>query len=356
MQHFLYKSWWKWLCAAILLYITIGGLLVPLSPGIISISPSVFIPDTIQKFTIRGYNTHFNTEGKLQVFLKSDTNYFCASHIVIVSPTEAEISFGISSESIATAMDNNYDVIVNNKTDGTVALREGLTLVSSAPDSNTDSSSVITPCRVEVENNKFEGIAFPYREILYESVRNTFYHVPMWFGMMFLLLLSTYYSIRYLASGNMDADLLASLSVIVALIFGILGLLTGMTWANYTWGEPWPNDPKLNGAAIGVMIYVAYIILRGSIEDELRRAKVSAVYNIFAVVVFILFIFIIPRLPQTESLHPGNGGNPAFSKYDLDSILRLFFYPAVIGWALLGLWLLSIMFRIRKLEAQLEIS
>jgi heme exporter protein C len=354
MQHFLYKSWWKWLCAAILLYITIGGLSVPLSPGIVSISPSVSHPDTIQSFIIHGYNTHFNPAVKPQVFFKADTSYFCADKIVVISPDQLEVTFGISSKTAAQISDNNYDVIINDKADGTVALREGLTFITATTASGTDSSAATATCDVAVENNKFEGIAFPYREILYESVRNTFYHVPMWFTMMFLLILSTYYSIKYLRTNDMDADFLASQSVVVALVFGILGLVTGMTWANYTWGEPWPNDPKLNGAAVGVMIYVAYIILRGSIDDELRKARVSAVYNVFAVVIFILFIFIIPRLPQTDSLHPGNGGNPAFSKYDLDSILRLFFYPAVIGWALMGLWLLSILFRIKKLENRPE--
>jgi heme exporter protein C len=142
-------------------------------------------------------------------------------------------------------------------------------------------------------------------------------------------------------------DIIASQAVNVALLFGMLGLATGMTWATYTWGEPWPNDPKLNGAAVGVIIYLAYIVLRGSLGDEIKRAKISAVYNVFAIVIFTLFIFIIPRL--TDSLHPGNGGNPAFSKYDLDSRLRMFFYPAVIGWTMLGFWLLSIAVRIRLL-------
>jgi heme exporter protein C len=53
-----------------------------------------------------------------------------------------------------------------------------------------------------------------------------------------------------------------------------------------------------------------------------------------------VFIMILPRL--TDSLHPGNGGNPAFGKYDLDSDMRLVFYPAVIGWVLLSLWILDV--------------
>jgi heme exporter protein C len=67
------------------------------------------------------------------------------------------------------------------------------------------------------------------------------------------------------------------------------------------------------------------------------------VYNIFDYVIYITFIFIYPRL--TDTLHPGNGGNPAFSSYDLDSSMRAFFYPAVIGWSILGFWLASLKIR-----------
>jgi len=63
-------------------------------------------------------------------------------------------------------------------------------------------------------------------------------------------------------------------------------------------------------------------------------------------------IFVIPRL--TDSLHPGNGGNPGFNQYDLDSRLRMVFYPAVIGWVLFGFWLADIGLRMKKLEIKNE--
>ena len=84
----------------------------------------------------------------------------------------------------------------------------------------------------------------------------------------------------------------------------------------------------------------------------MKRARISAVYNIFAIVIYIMFIFIIPRI--TDSLHPGNGGNPAFSKYDLDSHLRVFFYPAVIGWVLLFTWIISLRARLKIIEIKKE--
>lgn len=53
-------------------------------------------------------------------------------------------------------------------------------------------------------------------------------------------------------------------------------------------------------------------------------------------------------------MHPGKGGNPGFNKYDLDSNMRMVFYPAVIGWTLLGTWMMSLRIRIRNIEISKE--
>ncbi len=188
----------------------------------------------------------------------------------------------------------------------------------------------------------------PRVHILNESIRNLYFHVPMWFGMMFMLGASVWHSIQYLRKANKDSDIISAEAVNTGVLFGVLGLLTGMVWANYTWGTPWTNDPKLNSAAIGMLMYLAYLVLRGSFQDEVLRARVCAVYNIFAFAIFIPLIFILPRL--TDSLHPGNGGNPGFNAYDLDANLRLVFYPAVLAWSLLGWWITTLRVRIIRIE------
>ncbi len=194
----------------------------------------------------------------------------------------------------------------------------------------------------------------PHLPILHESIRNVYFHVPMWFTMIFLYLLSVIYSIKYLRSGNERYDFWAIEAVNTGIIFGFLGILTGMIWANFTWGDPWPNDPKLNGAAISTLMYLAYIVLRSSLDEDQKKARISAVYNIFAFPVMIVLLFILPRL--TDSLHPGNGGNPGFGGYDLDSRMRTVFYPACMGWILIGVWISTLRYRIRLIENQQHIS
>lgn len=181
----------------------------------------------------------------------------------------------------------------------------------------------------------------PHLDILNETIRNLFYHVPIWFAMLFQMGYSVVYAIKQLSKNDVQSDIISNQAAQTGLFFALPGLLTGCMWAKFTWGTWWTfQDPKLNGVAIAVLIYLAYFILRSSIDDEQKRARIAAVYNIFAFVMMFVFIMILPRL--TDSLHPGNGGNPAFGKYDLDSNMRLVFYPAVIGWVLLSLWILDV--------------
>ena len=174
----------------------------------------------------------------------------------------------------------------------------------------------------------------------------------MWFGMFAMLITSFIYSLRYLRGFREKEDIRAVEAVNTGMMFGILGIITGMVWANYTWGAPWVKDPKLNGAAVGLFIYMAYLILRGSIDDHQKRAKVSAVYNIFAFILWIVFVLILPRL-SGESIHPGRETSPVLPMH-LDPGMRFVFYPAMLGWVLLGFWILQIRVRIGKLLLKLE--
>lgn len=174
----------------------------------------------------------------------------------------------------------------------------------------------------------------------------------MWFAMLIMMFASLKHGITYLRNGKIDDDIKAEKCVQSGIFLGILGILTGSVWAKFTWGAWWVNDAKLNGAAATMLVYLAYIILRGSMEDEHKRARISAVYSIFAFTLMIVFVMILPRL--TDSLHPGNGGNPGFGAYDLDSRMRIVFYPAIIGWTLLIAWITEIRIRIKRIQHHRE--
>jgi len=184
-----------------------------------------------------------------------------------------------------------------------------------------------------------------------ESVRNFFFHVPMWFGMMILLFVSVYYAVKFLRNPNPLYDYYSSTFAATGTIFSLLGITTGAIWANYQWGSPWSGDPKQNGAAIAILIYLAYFVLRGSMHDEEKKMRIGAVYNIFAFFMLFPTLWILPRL--TESLHPGgqgSDGNPGLNGKDMDMNMRTVFYPAVIGWTLLGVWISTLKVRYQILN------
>ena len=193
---------------------------------------------------------------------------------------------------------------------------------------------------------------------LQETIRNLYFHVCMWFGMMILFTVSVVYAIKYLRSNSLVHDIYSRQFATMGIVFGVLGYLTGTIWMSYTWADPnnpayasfstIAREPKLIGAAIALLIYFAYLVLRDSIQDIDKKARVSAVYNIFAFAMLFPTIWILPRL--MPSLHPGREGNPALDYTDIDNRMRMVFYPAVIGWSLLGVWITTLKIRLNLLK------
>ncbi len=205
----------------------------------------------------------------------------------------------------------------------------------------------------------------PALPLLQETIRNLYFHVCMWFAMMILFTVSVVYSVKYLRSLSLVHDSYARNFAVTAMVMGILGYATGAIWASYTWADPnkpllnsfstIARDPKLIGAAIALLVYGAYLILRDAIPDIDKRARISSVYNIFAYAILFPAIWILPRL--LPSLHPGNEGNPALDvKNDISSSMRLVFYPAVIGWTLLGVWIATLKVRMQLLADKKIVS
>jgi heme exporter protein C len=198
----------------------------------------------------------------------------------------------------------------------------------------------------------------PHLAALQETIRNLYFHVCMWFGMMILFTISLVHSIRYLRSFDLKYDIYARQYATMGIIFGLLGYITGIIWMSYTWADPnnpafqsfsaLAREPKLIGAAIALLIYFAYLVLRDSINDMDKKARISAVYNVFAYAMLFPTIWILPRL--LPSLHPGREGNPALNFSDIDNRMRMVFYPAVIAWTLLGVWITTLKIRISLLK------
>lgn len=330
--------WWKFLAITLLLVASIAALRVPLSPALVHVSPSRVAPGEVT-IEVTGYNTRF-ADG-MQVYLVNDGQYVCPIRVDVIDASHARIIAEVPAGMRASMT----DLVVQGLTYPGAFFTEGL-------GNGIDSGA----CGPRTQKLDLNGLAFtfPNRSILYESIRNLHFHVPMWFTMIALMGLSVWHSIKGLGDGSLDRDRKAVSAVHVGLLFCGLGLVTGALWARATWGAFWTNDVKLNGAAVTALIYLAYLVLRGSVADAHKRARLSAIYNIFAFMLLVLFLFVVPRLNAIDSLHPGNGGNSGFNDLDLDNRLRVVFYPAVAGWVLLGLWLYDLRERTARLAEQLD--
>lgn len=340
------KYWWKILGVALVLLGLVVGMLTPLKPGILRLSERSTIVSSTFTTSLLGYNTLFTESKEQRAWLKIDSTHLLeASQTEIISDKEVSLSFTIPPHLPGQNKGAKAALILDTDNDGYMVLPEAVFIKQ---------DSINPALGSQLWNGDLTGLhqldafRFPFRPILYETIRNTFYHITLWFAMFILLIAALVFSIKYLLNPSMQHDIKAAAFTKVAILFGLMGVATGSIWARFTWGAFWTSDVKLNMSAIAMLIYLAYLIFRSSIPDYDRRARLSAAYNIFAFVAMIPLIFVVPRL--TDSLHPGNGGNPALGGEDMDNTLRMIFYPTIIGFTLLGVWITSILVRFELIK------
>ncbi|MFT5511902.1 MAG: heme exporter protein C [Bacteroidia bacterium] len=335
------------------IYSIIVGTMAKVGPGIVAVSPTHVDGRYDFEVDIEGYNTSFtklyrgeNELNELMVWVKLDNKFNRANYEKIIDDNHIRCYFRPIDLIVDSAYVQTGSIVIDDVYHG-IFLGPDIINVDYTPDKSNGLQELVNQGEPPFKF-PLSYFSFPYRHILYETIRNLNFHVPMWFAMISMLLLSFGYSVRYLRTKNAEDDIWANGFAKVGLLFGIMGIATGMFWANYTWGTPWTNDPKLNGAAVGVLMYIAYQILRSSLEDESLVGRISAVYNIFAFPIFIVLIIVLPRMAEF-SLHPGAGDSVGFNTYDLDNNLRKVFYPAVLGWILVAGWISQLTVRVDKL-------
>lgn len=325
--------WWKVLSVVLVLGASFAALRIPLAPAIVSVSPDRIAPGTVT-LDVYGYNTAFRDPN---VRLVNQGQQLCPTAVEVVDAGHLRSTF-----TVPTGLRQNLtDVVVDGRVLHEALFTEGM-----------GNGAVVDPeCTpAQLGLHAFPPFEFPNRAILYESIRNLNFHVPMWFTMIVLMGISFVFSLKALQKNDLDSDTAAAVAAKTGLLFCGLGLITGSIWARFTWGTWWTSDVKLNGAAVGALIYAAYLVLRGSVNEAHKRMRLAGVYNIFAFALLVVLLFVLPRLNAVDSLHPGNGGNPAFSTYDLDRHLRVVFYPAVLGWIGMGVWMFTLSHRMARLE------
>lgn len=341
--------WWKILSVVLLLYVFTAGLLVPLKPGITYVTPAAVKTGQTVELQLHGYNSFYTRSpvSDIRVWLEYDSsNAIAGRNIRVLSDTTLAVIFELP----AGLPRNTPSVMLNAIIDHPA---DGVSLLPDAVEMNRDTTAPATATApASWTQNPISQLhiksdfTFPYRNVIYESIRNTYFHVPMWFVLMALFIASVINSVRYLKNPLPEYDRRAATYAETGLLFGGLGLITGMLWAHYAWGAAWSNDIKQLMTAVALLIYLAYFILRRSFDEPEKGARLAAVYNVFAFSSLIPLLYIVPRM--FASLHPGATGSPTFGSQDLDNTMRMVFYPSIIGFCLLGFWIASLRIRYQR--------
>ncbi len=166
------------------------------------------------------------------------------------------------------------------------------------------------------------ALMFAYAPVLihrapYEStmglVQKIFYfHVPSWIVMFTSAFVCGIASAIVIFTRGKRADRVAVAAAELAVLFGLIGLITGPLWGRKAWGVWWQWDARLTSALVLELIFIAYLLLRkyGGPGSE----KLSAVVALFGManVPFVywsvnLWRTVHPKTTVLMSLQPSMG-------------------------------------------------
>lgn len=182
-----------------------------------------------------------------------------------------------------------------------------------------------------------------------DLARILFFHVPCAMVSFLSFVVAAVQSARYLKTRDLHADVRASTGVELGLFFCGVALVTGAVFAKATWGVPWNWDPRETSVALLLLIYAAYLALRGAVPDPETRAAVSAVYALLSVVAGAFLFFVVPRLPSLQSLHPAVIGK----RGAMDATYRTVFFSAMLIFTALYAWVYRLAVDVRELSDRL---
>jgi heme exporter protein C len=178
--------------------------------------------------------------------------------------------------------------------------------------------------------------------------RIIFFHVPAAITAMLCSAVAFVASILFLFTKNFRYDAVAVAVTEVGLAFLAANLVTGSIWGRIIWGIWWTWDARLTSALVCWLLYAGYLMLRHAIEEPTARARIAAVFNIFAFADVPIVFFSIKwwRTQHPQPVFWGGG-----------SIDPAMYWTAALN--LLALILLGVilsLIRLRQEEVQREVD
>jgi heme exporter protein C len=188
--------------------------------------------------------------------------------------------------------------------------------------------------------------ARPAQNFVGESSRIVFFHVPQAWVSTLAFFVAAWYSWRYLRTRRIEDDEAASAAARLGFLFCVLATVTGSIFARVMWNSYWNWDPRETSIVLLLLVYGAYLGLRGALEDAERRATLSAAYALVAVVTVPFLTFAVPRMYQ--SLHPDTVIN-ARGKIEMSADIRIIFFSSMVAFMALFYWMWNLDRRVSRI-------
>src|SRR5580700_10834601 len=114
-----------------------------------------------------------------------------------------------------------------------------------------------------------------------DTARVMFFHVPAAVLSSVCYFVGMFYAAQYLFASrhaNLETDAKSAISMELGFLFCLLATITGSIFAGIQWGTFWNWDPRETSIVIMLLLYAAYLVLRGAMADKaVARARISAV-------------------------------------------------------------------------------
>src|SRR5512141_3447124 len=188
--------------------------------------------------------------------------------------------------------------------------------------------------------------ARPAQNFVGESSRIVFFHVPQAWVATLAFFVAAWYSWRYLKKRRIEDDDAASAAARLGFLFCVLATVTGSIFARVMWNSYWNWDPRETSIVLLLLVYGAYLGLRGALEDPERRATLSAAYALIAFITVPFLMFAVPRM--YASLHPDTVIN-ARGKIEMSADIRTVFFSSMVAFMFLFFWMWSLDRRVSRI-------
>ncbi len=166
--------------------------------------------------------------------------------------------------------------------------------------------------------------------------RIMYIHVPIAWLAYLAFFVTLVAGLLYLRKDDLRYDRVAAASAEIGLLLTGLTIATGAIWGKATWGKWWDWDPRLTTTAILFVVYAGYLLLRQSLVDRRRRARLAAIFGIVGflnvpVVHFSVLWWRGLHQPPTV-IRPGDP--------TMDHLLLAELLASVVSFTLVYLWIL----------------